>query len=133
MRKLLILGLMLAGMCIGLTPGSALAQQRWAAIDPNSEVSSSVVWADTEDKAREAAMASCKRVSKSCAGGPASTNTMSDIFAVMCCTQPRLGCAIYAGSDRQDALNGVKKIFADANYSNCTLRHYLSAGTGRKE
>ena len=51
----------------------APAQQRWAAIDPNSESSSPVVWGPTEDEARQRAVEACKRLSKTCANGPAST------------------------------------------------------------
>ena len=80
-----------AGMSAWSQP--APAQQRWAAIDPNSEGSSPVVWGATEDEARQRAVEACKRLSKTCANGPASTNDMKEVFAVMCCTQPRPGCA----------------------------------------
>jgi hypothetical protein len=111
-----------------------LAQEkRWAAIDPNNETNSPVVWSKTEANARQEAMDACKRASKNCANGPASTNEMDDVFAVMCCTKPRRGCAVGVAGARQEALKSVQKTFADAGYSNCSLRHYLSAGTGKKE
>jgi hypothetical protein len=58
---------------------------------------------------------------------------MEDFFAVMCCTKPRRGCAVGVAGARQDALKNVQKIFADAGYSTCSLRHYLSAGSGKKD
>ena len=111
----------------------AAQEKRWAAIDPNNETTSPVVWSNTEAKARSEAVAACRRGSKSCANGPASTNEMEDFFAVMCCTKPRRGCAVGVAGARQDALKNVQKMFADAGYSNCSLRHYLSAGNGKKD
>jgi hypothetical protein len=111
----------------------AAQEKRWAAIDPNNETTSPVVWSNTEVKARAEAVEACKRSSKSCANGPASTSEMEDLFAVMCCTKPRRGCAVGVAGARQDALKNVQKIFADAGYSTCSLRHYLSAGSGKKD
>jgi predicted RNase H-like HicB family nuclease len=112
---------------------AALAQQRWAAIDPNSEGSSPVAWGATEEEARQRAVEACKRVSKTCASGPASTNDMKEVFAVMCCTQPRPGCAASAAASRRDALKNVQEMFADAGYKDCSARHYMSAATGKKQ
>ena len=112
----------------------AAEEKRWAAIDPNNETSSPVMWAASENKARQDAVDACRRTaSKTCASGPASTNEMQDVFAVMCCTKPRRGCAVGVAGARQEALRSVEKTFADAGYSNCTLRHYLSAATGKKD
>lgn len=111
----------------------AAQEKRWAAVDPNNETTSPVAWSSTEAKARQDAIEACKRTSKSCANGPASTNEMEDVFAVMCCTKPRRGCAVGVAGARQDALKNVQKIFADAGYSTCSLRHYLSAGSGKKD
>ena len=110
-----------------------LAQQRWAAVDPNSESSSPVVWGATEDEARQRAVEACKRVSKTCANGPASTQDMKEVFAVMCCTQPRVGCAASAAANRREALKNVREMFADAGYRDCSARHYMSAATGRRQ
>ena len=71
-------------------------QQRWAAIDPNREVTSTVVWGASEVQAKERAVDACEKVSKTCANGPATTNDMGDVFAVMCCARPKLGCAVAA-------------------------------------
>ncbi|HEU0159489.1 MAG TPA: hypothetical protein VFR00_09245 [Hyphomicrobiaceae bacterium] len=111
----------------------AAQEKRWAAIDPNNETTSPVAWSSTEAKARQDAIEACKRTSKSCANGPASTNEMEDVFAIMCCTKPRRGCAVGVAGARQEALKSVQKTFADAGYSNCSLRHYLSAATGKKD
>ena len=94
---------------------------------------SSMPLVPAEAKARQEAVEACKRSSKSCANGPASTNEMEDVFAVMCCTKPRRGCAVGVAGARQDALKSVQKTFADAGYSNCSLRSYLSAATGKKD
>jgi CO dehydrogenase/acetyl-CoA synthase gamma subunit (corrinoid Fe-S protein) len=112
---------------------STAQEKRWAAIDPNSETTSPVAWSSTEAKARQEAVEACKRGSTTCANGPASTSEMADVFAVMCCTKPRRGCAVGVAGARQDALKSVQKTFADAGYSNCSLRHYLSAASGKKD
>jgi len=126
--------LALAVLTVGTLFHAAAAQEkRWAAIDPNNETTSPVAWSSTEAKARQDAIEACKRTSKSCANGPASTNEMEDVFAVMCCTKPRRGCAVGVAGARQDALKSVQKTFAEAGYSNCSLRHYLSAATGKKD
>ena len=127
-----LLALALVGVGAIFHAGAA-QEKRWAAIDPNNETTSPVAWSSTEAKARQEAVEACKRSSKSCANGPASTNEMEDVFAVMCCTKPRRGCAVGVAGARQDALKSVQKTFADAGYSNCSLRSYLSAATGKKD
>jgi hypothetical protein len=122
----------IVGLSAIFYPGAA-QEKRWAAIDPNNETNSPVVWSSNEAKARAEAVEACRRSSKSCANGPASTNEMDDFFAVMCCTKPRRGCAVAVAGARQEALKSVQKIFAEAGYSNCSLRHYLSAGSGKKD
>jgi hypothetical protein len=122
-----------AGLGAGARPASAQQQQRWAALDPNSESSSPVVWGASEDEARQRAVEACKRLSKTCANGPASTRDMKEVFAVMCCTQPRVGCAASAAANRREALKNVQEMFADAGYKNCSAQHYMSAGTGKKQ
>jgi hypothetical protein len=108
-------------------------EKRWAAIDPNGEGSSAVVWGESENQARDRAIESCKKLSKTCANAPASTDTMNDVFALMCCTQPRAGCAVSVAGSREDALKKVQKTFADAGYSKCDLRQYISPSTGKKQ
>jgi len=120
-------------LAAGMWSQQAPAQQRWAAMDPNSESSSPVVWGASEDDARQRAVEACKRVSKTCANGPASTNDMKEVFAVMCCTQPRIGCAASAAANRREALKNVQEMFADAGYKDCSARHYMSAATGKKQ
>ena len=130
----LVAVLALASLGVGAIFHDGAAQEkRWAAIDPNNETTSPVAWSSTEAKARQEAVEACKRSSKSCANGPASTNEIEDVFAVMCCTKPRRGCAVGVAGARQDALKSVQKTFADAGYSNCSLRSYLSAATGKKD
>jgi hypothetical protein len=114
-------------------PRPALAQERWAAVDPNSETSSPVAWGATEAEARQRATEACKRLSKTCANGPASTDDLKDVFAVVCCTQPRVGCAASAAANRRDAMRNVQRMLTDAGYSNCSLKHYMSAASGKKQ
>ena len=118
---------------VGLTGVARAQQQRWAAIDPNREMSSVVAWGSTEAQAKERAVDACEKVSKTCANGPATTNDMDDVFAVMCCSRPKLGCAAAAADSREDASTSVRKNLTDAGFSSCTLRHYMSAGSGKKQ
>ncbi|MEI9900173.1 MAG: hypothetical protein WDN31_08655 [Hyphomicrobium sp.] len=112
--------------------GGASAQDRWAAIAPNLENSSSVVWATSKDQAKKLAVLACKQVSSTCADTPASTNGMDHFFAVMCCTDPKTGCAAAVGETKQTALKEVKQLFSDGGYSQCSLKSYFKAGTGEK-
>lgn len=120
-----------AGMAI-LDPAAA-QQKRWAAVDPNSETSAPVAWGATEDEARQRAIEACKRTSKTCANGPAVTDDMKEVFALVCCEKPRMGCAASAAANRREASRNAQQMFADAGYSDCSVRHYLHAGTGRRQ
>jgi hypothetical protein len=122
----------LATVALGLT-GVWAQQQRWAAVDPNREGSGPVAWGATEKQAKERAVEACEKVSKTCANGPATTNDMDDVFAVMCCTRQKLGCAAAAAESRDDASASVRKNLTEAGYSSCQLRHYMSAGSGKKQ
>jgi hypothetical protein len=110
----------------------ASAQERWAAIAPNQESSSTVVWATTKDQAKKLAVLACKQVSSTCADTPASTNGMDHVFAIMCCTDPKAGCAAGVGGDREQALKSVKGVLSDGGFSKCTLKKYFKAGTGEE-
>lgn len=123
-----ILGLLM----LGLLSGQASAQERWAAIAPNQENSSAVVWATTKEQAKKLAVLACKEVSKTCAETPASTNGMDHIFAVMCCDTPDKACAAGVGADRAGALKEVKGVLSDGGFSQCSLKSYFKAGTGEK-
>lgn len=132
--RLWLLVLLLSGACLSAAAQPKHAQQqRWAAIDPNSETNSPVVWGATEEEARQRAVDACKRVSKTCANGPASTDDMREVFAVMCCAQPKLGCVAAAAAGRREAMRSAQHMLADAGYSDCSVRHYLSAGTGKRQ
>jgi hypothetical protein len=115
-----------------LLPNEVLAQDRWAAIAPNLENSASVVWATSKDQAKKLAVLACKQVSQTCADTPASTNGMDHIFAVMCCSDPKSGCAAAVGGSREVALREVKRLFSEGGYSQCSLKSYYKAGTGEK-
>ena len=77
-------------------------------------------------------MLACKQVSSTCADTPASTNGMDHIFAVMCCNDPKSGCAAAVGTSREVALKEVKRLFSEGGYSQCSLKSYFKAGTGEK-
>ena len=123
---------LIALLVLGLQSGAAIAQDRWAAITPNLENSSTVVWATDKEQAKKLAVLACKQVSQTCAETPASTNGMDHMFAVMCCSDPKTGCAAAVGANRESALKEVKKIFSEGGYSKCTLKSYFKAGTGEK-
>jgi len=131
--RLAVILAVLATVALGLTGAVRAQQQRWAAVDPNREVSGPVAWGTTEKQAKERAVEACEKVSKTCANGPATTNDMDDVFAVMCCTRPKLGCAAAAAESRDDASANVRKNLTEAGYSSCQLRHYMSAGSGKKQ
>ena len=57
---------------------------------------------------------------------------MDHIFAVMCCSDPKSGCAAAVGSSREVALREVKRLFSEGGYSQCSLKSYYKAGTGEK-
>jgi hypothetical protein len=129
----IVLGLVIAASA-GMGP-ALLGQQpkRWAAIDPNSETSSPVVWGASEEEARSRAVEACKRVSKTCANGPAVTDDLREVFALVCCAKPKAGCAAAAAANKREAVRIAQQMFADAGYSDCAVRHYLGASTGRKQ
>ena len=108
----------------------AWGEERWAAIAPNSEGASRVVWGDSENDARQRALEACMKVSKTCADTPALTDNMNDVFALMCCKRPRLACAVGTEATRPRALRAVREVFNKSGFRSCTLRDFLSAGTG---
>ena len=122
----------LALLTITTMSREAAAQDRWAAIAPNLENSSTVVWATSKDQAKKLAVLACKQFSSTCADSPASTNGMDHVFAVMCCTDPKTGCAAAVGSTREIALKEVKRLFNEGGYAQCSLKSYFKAGTGEK-
>ena len=97
-------------------------------------------WGATEDEARQRAVEACKRLSKTCANGPAVTDDLKEVFAVMCCDaaarglcrlgrgQPArgrqeraadvcrrrlfrlLGATLPPGRHRQEAVGGVRPL-----------------------
>ena len=120
------------GALLTLLSGTVSAQERWAAIAPNQENSSNVVWATTKEQAKELAVLACKQSSQTCAATPASTNGMDHYFAVMCCTSPKNACAAGVGASRDGALKEVKTVMFDGGYTKCELKSYFRAGTGEK-
>lgn len=118
---------------LGISHSAAAQQRRWAALDSNGEGSSPVAWGATEEEARQRAVEACQKVSKTCANGPASTRDLNEVFAIVCCTQPRRGCAVSAAANRREAAKNVEAMFADAGYKDCSVQHYMSAATGKRQ
>ena len=112
--------------------GSLMAQSRWAAVDPNSDATSPVAWGASQDEARRRASEACKRVSATCANGPAVTDAPGDVFAIVCCRLPRVGCAAAVAATKREARRAVETMFDRAGYSRCALRHYMSAASGER-
>ena len=92
-----------------------------------------MAWGATEEEARQRAVEACKKTSKTCANGPASTRDLNEVFAIVCCTQPRRGCAVSAAANRREAAKNVEAMFADAGYKDCSVQHYMSAATGKRQ
>jgi hypothetical protein len=118
---------------LGISHSVAAQQRRWAALDPNGEGSSSVAWGATEEEARQRAVEACRNVSQTCANGPASTHDLNEVFAIVCCTLPRRGCAAAAAANRREAAQNVQEMFAGAGYKDCSVQHYISAATGKRQ
>jgi hypothetical protein len=105
-------------------------QRRWAAVDVNAETDSPLAWASSEAQARRRAAEECNKVAKTCSGEPATTAYRDDVFADMCCSKPHYGCAAMAGASREEARKRLADLLNEAGYSSCSVRRYISAGTG---
>jgi hypothetical protein len=127
--------LMIAAILVGAVCGvanHALAQERYAAVTPDGNGRVYFGWGSTREKANVAALRVCRRISKSCASTPGSTDDMNDVFALMCCTNPRFACAVFPANTRQKAHELVTGTFVKAHYSNCAVKGYYSARTGKR-
>jgi hypothetical protein len=127
--------LMIVAILTGITCGladRALAQERYAAVTPDGSGRVYFGWGSTREKANAASLRVCRRVSKSCANTPGSTDDMKDIFALMCCTNPRFACAVFPASTRRKARESVTGTFVKAHFSNCAVKGYYSARTGKQ-
>ncbi len=102
----------------------------YASVTPNEELTGPVYWANTKDEAMAGALRVCQKVSSTCSSRPAWTDTKTDLFSIMCCQKPKLGCAIGVGATEELALQHVRNIFSEAGYSKCKIAKYLSANTG---
>jgi WD40 repeat protein len=114
---------------LGTASGPQQPAHQWAALHPNSEGTTPVVWADTEEQARSLAAEACQRLSTTCSSTAAVTEDLASTFVFFCCTNPRLGCAVVSGAGDR-ALLSVKAILAKAKYSSCEVRAALSARDG---
>ncbi len=102
----------------------------YASLAPNEQFSAPVYWSTTRELASEGALRACKKVSKSCSTRPAWTDQRDDVFSLMCCKKPKLGCAVGVGRDQESALQAVRNTFSDSGYTKCQLWRYVSARTG---
>jgi hypothetical protein len=116
-----------------LLPASALrAEERWAALASIDDTSAPVVWGNSKEEASRRAMAACQKISRLCGTVPAVTSRTEDIFTVMCCNNPRRGCAVGVDTTREASLAMVQKTFDDAGFSGCWVVKRVSARTGRR-
>jgi len=104
----------------------------FASIAPNEELTAPVFWANTKDEAMAGALRVCQKVSQTCSTRPAWTDTQGDLFAIMCCQKPKLGCAIGVGANEDLARQHVRNIFSEAGYSKCKPAKFISARTGEE-
>lgn len=102
----------------------------YAAVTPNEEHTGPVFWANSKEEALAGALRACNKISSTCSTRPAWSDTMDDLFSLMCCSKPRLGCAIGVGANTTLALQHVRNIFSEAGYSQCEIIKYISAKTG---
>ncbi len=111
--------------------GQEKSTEGWyASLAPNEQFNAPVYWANTQELAKEGALRACKKVSDSCSTRPAWTDQKDDVFALMCCSKPKLGCAVGVGHDQESSQQSVRNTFSDAGYSKCKLWRYVSARTG---
>jgi hypothetical protein len=125
----------LCGLCmlVATVAASSAQAEKWAALNPNSELSSHVFWGPTKNAAEDQARAECLRLSTTCSSRPANTNELDDSFVTFCCLKPKLGCQTTAVKKIKEAEEASKKIFTDAGYSVCSMRQVLSAETGESQ
>lgn len=127
--------LMLAAILVatvGAFANHALARERWSAADPDNEGRVHFGWGSSKARASAAALRTCRRVSRTCATKPGSISHLDNVWALMCCTNPRFGCATGAGPTRAKAHETVNRVFVNAHYSNCVVKGYYSARTGKR-
>jgi hypothetical protein len=116
---------------LALIPQPASAQ-RWAAISPNNEDTSEVVWADTREDATRRALRSCRRISKTCADPAASTDDMDHLFVTVCCTRPRYGCVTSPRATVEEGRRGAMQVLEDHDFSRCSVRSAVRADDGSR-
>jgi hypothetical protein len=108
------------------------AKEHWAALTPDSNARAYFGWGTTREKANAAALRKCRRVSKTCAVPAGTTPDLNDVFAMMCCTNPRFACAVYPATTRKQAHEKVTGLFVNAHFGNCAIKGYYLARTGKR-
>jgi len=103
----------------------------WAALDPDSEDTAPVVWADTENEAQTKALAACRKVSNTCSSKAAVTQDADALFVTLCCANPRLGCMTAPGAG-DEALLSAKRTLYGAGFANCWVGSVRAAADGRR-
>jgi hypothetical protein len=71
----------LCGLCmlVATVAASSAQAEKWAALNPNSELSSHVFWGPTKNAAEDQARAECLRLSTTCSSRPANTNAVRQL------------------------------------------------------
>jgi hypothetical protein len=126
-----VVAILIATYAANVRDAVSQEQQRYVAADIHNDGVGPFVWGTSKDDTRARAVESCKRVSKTCSGTAAYTNTMTDVFVYACCTAPSLRCTATFDVTAKDAELVVLKILSDAGLSRCAVRRTLSAATGK--
>ena len=130
MRRI-VLAMLVA--CVPLAGASGQDGTGYAAVAANKEGNLLVRWGKTEQEAKQKAAAACKNISSTCANDPASTNQLEDVFAYVCCNKPQYSCGNSPHETREKAVKEVRDMMASHGYSECVVRAYFSAKTGKKQ
>ncbi|KAB2916291.1 MAG: hypothetical protein F9K29_11820 [Hyphomicrobiaceae bacterium] len=127
--------LLLFAALIACFAGPARSQQSgdFAAVAANNEGNLQVRWGRTEAEAKQRAAEACRSVSRTCSSDPAHTNQLDDVFAFMCCNKPHFSCGSPPHESRGMATREARQLMTSRGYSDCTVRAFFSARTGKRQ
>jgi hypothetical protein len=129
------IAVIVATICAFALCGPAVAQSAgdFAAAAANNEGNLQVRWGKTAQEAKAKAAEACAKVSKTCASDPASTNILDDYFAWICCYRPHFSCASPSHETRDKATEEAMNMMSGRGYSDCSVRSFFSARTGKQQ
>ncbi len=131
MRAIAFLAVCLVVAACG--PAAAQNPGEYAAVAANSEGNLQVRWGKTAQEAKRLAVEACAKTSRTCANDPASTNLLDNTFAYVCCYRPNFSCAAPSNATREKAADTALAMMSRGGYSDCTVRAYVSARTGKPQ